>query len=232
MKKTYFTWLGLFCLLAVAEASPVLAKDSKNTEETLLSAIFPSRCNFSGHFSQRKAVEGVSVPLNSTGDFFYSCDLGLVWHTSKPFSEAVLYVNSTNNFKAEDDGTLTPLTGITRYIMSNIFVRLLNGDTAYFAEEFSVTEATDKTVRLHPESGMLQKGLDVIHISKTEDDSPTAVSIKVTDVKGQDTLVLIDHIQQYSFTGKRSAYEQCNNLYADKTNWCQVLRSPSRFDVF
>ena len=233
MSKTTLKTLALTGMLAAAATPLAMADENGTAEEQLLASVFPSGCNFSGQFNQQKAMQGLPVPLNSNGDFFYSCDLGLVWHTSEPFSEAVLYVNSTNNFRAEDDGALTPLSGVARYVMSNIFVRLLKGDTGYFTDEFAISQEDAGDLVLLPESEMMRKGLQAIRISKTGDDTtPMAVSIKVTDASGQDTQVRIDNIQEFDFEGKRNAYEQCLEQYSDKTNWCQVLRSPSRYDAF
>lgn len=232
MKKTSLKWLAALWMVAVLASTAAMAGQTEASEESLLSGLFPSNCYFSGHFKQQKAVKGLPAALSSSGDFFYACDLGLVWHTSTPFSEAVLYVNGTNNFTAQDDGTLSPLSGVARYIMSNIFVRLLEGDTRYFAEEFAVSQEETKSLVLLPESEMMQKGLEAIRISKSGDKTaPVTLNIKVTDATGQDTQVLIEQIKHYNFDGKRKAYEQCLEMYSDKTNWCQVLRSPSRYDA-
>ncbi len=208
-------------LLAVTEAS---------REQALLADLVPNHCHFSGHFQQQKMVEGLPVPLNSDGDFFFSCELGLIWSTHEPFKEAILYVNSTNNFRVNEDNSLTSLTGVTRYIMSNIFVKLLKGDTEYFAEEFQITLADDNaSVELRPESDFMKKGIDKISFKKSESDElGIALFVDVTDATGQVTHVGIDRIQHYDIKGKRKAFEQCEKLYSASTSWCQVLSSPSR----
>lgn len=225
-------WPGvIFCvLLCGLVPRHVQASPRQPDEAALLAEIFPSGCHFSGHFSQQKTIQGVPVPLSSTGDFYYSCDLGLVWHTQTPFNEAILYVNSSNNFRADADGALTPLTGTTRYIMSNIFVRLLKGDTGYFIDEFAISPGEQSgRVTLRPESEYIRKGLDTIMVSKTTDqDKGVSLNIEVIDATGQLTNVVISAVEQYTINGKRAAYEQCESLYSD-TTWCQVLRSPSRY---
>ena len=225
-------WQGvLFCaLLCGLVPHHVQASPRQPDEATLLAEIFPSGCHFSGQFSQQKTIQGVPVPLTSTGDFYHSCDLGLIWHTQTPFTEAILYVNSSNNFKADGNGTLAPLTGTTRYIMSNIFVRLLKGDTSYFTDEFAISaDMQSGTVTLRPESEYIRKGLDSILVSKaTDQEKGVSLNIEVLDATGQRTDVLISAVEQYDFSGKRAAYEQCEALYSD-TSWCQVLRSPSRY---
>jgi|TARA_Y100001968_G_scaffold324701_1_gene364571 hypothetical protein len=225
-------WQGVFVyvLLCGLVPRPVPASPSQPDEATLLEEIFPSGCHFSGQFLQQKTIQGVPVPLKSTGDFYHSCDLGLIWHTQTPFNEAILYVNSSNNFKADANGALAPLTGTTRYIMSNIFVRLLKGDTSYFTDEFAISaDIQSGTVTLRPESEYIRKGLDSIIVNKTTDqEKGVTLNIEVLDATGQRTDVLISAVEQYDFSGKRAAYEQCEALYSD-TSWCQVLRSPSRY---
>ena len=239
MIRTLLKRLVLSGVVMAASITTTLAEDSSPkadnapAEAELLTSIFPSGCHFSGHFKQSKAMQGLPAPLTSKGDFYYSCDLGLVWHTSEPFSEAILYINGIKNFRADDDGNLVPLSGVAKYIMSNIFVRLLKGDTSYFTEEFAISQEEQGNLLLLPESETMQRGLKAIRISKHGDtSSPLAVSINVTDTTGQGTSVIIDNIQEYGFEGKRQAYEQCLDLYADKTNWCQVLRAPQRYDAF
>lgn len=224
-------WQGVtFCLLLCGLAPNHLQATSLTPSEApLLAEIFPSSCHFSGKFVQQKTIEGVPAPLISTGDFYYSCALGLVWRTQTPFTEAILYVNNSNNFKVNGNGDLSPLTGATRYIMSNIFVRLLKGDTDYFTDEFAISRGSQAgTIELRPESEYVRKGLDTISINKTTDQNKeVSLNIEVLDATGQSTNVVISAVEQFNLDGKRAAYEQCNALYSD-TSWCQVLRSPSR----
>ncbi|MBU3020487.1 outer membrane lipoprotein carrier protein LolA [Aestuariibacter sp. A3R04] len=229
MTKIYPKWFASMLFLGGLSGA-LAAKDTQPEDEALLASVFPSGCHFSGQFTQKKAIEGLPVPLMSTGDFYYSCDLGLVWHTSEPFKDAILYVNGSNNFRADETGALTPLTGTTRYIMSNIFVRLLKGDTQYFTEEFAISPADDNAIVMRPHSDMMRRGLDSIHIQKKDTaEAGVSLDIAITDATGQLTSVSIADINEYAFEGKRSAYEQCQTLYSDTATWCQVLRSPARY---
>lgn len=204
------------------------AEEVATREEQLLASVFPQSCHFSGKFVQQKTVEGLPVPLSSDGDFFYSCELGLVWRTVAPFEEAILYVNSSNNYRMDESGELQPLSGIARYIMSSVFVKLLNGDTAYFLDAFSVSEADAGAVMLEPESDYMKKGLERILFEKnTDDELGITLGIKVTDATGQVTSVNIDQIEEFDAEGKRDAFEKCEALYQENEDLCRVLRSPS-----
>ncbi|WP_414829110.1 outer membrane lipoprotein carrier protein LolA [Alteromonas sp. H39] len=204
------------------------AEEGETHEEALLASVFPQSCHFSGKFVQQKTMEGLPVPLTSDGDFFYSCDLGLVWRTVTPFEEAILYVNSSNNYRIDESGELQPLSGIARYIMSSVFVKLLNGDTDYFLDAFSVSEADGESVLLTPESDYMKKGLDRILFEKSNDDElGITLGIKVTDATGQVTSVNIDQIKEFDAEGKRDAFEKCESLYPENEELCRVLRSPT-----
>ncbi|QJR80935.1 outer membrane lipoprotein carrier protein LolA [Alteromonas pelagimontana] len=222
----------LAALMLVIISQCLSASESVTDEESLLNDIFPEQCHFSGHFTQQKNVEGLPVPLKSDGDFFYSCNLGLIWHTRSPFEETILYVNSANNYRVEENGSLSPLTGVTRYIMSHVFVRVLQADTDYFVEEFAISQTQDnESVELKPESEFMKKGLQSIRFKKAEDaKAGVSLMVSVLDATGQVTDVNINNIEAYNIEGKRRAFEQCEQLYADNRQWCQILRSPSRAD--
>ncbi|NMH60674.1 outer membrane lipoprotein carrier protein LolA [Alteromonas ponticola] len=223
-------WRWLLGGMVLLVSSWLSADEGNADEKALLTDLFPSKCHFSGQFTQTKAVAGLPVPLKSNGDFFFSCDLGLIWRTHEPFNEAILYVNSTNNFRVNEDGSLASLTGVTRYIMSNVFVKLLKGDAAYFIDEFAISQADDDaSITLTPQSDFMKKGIQHIRFNKSEsEDLGITLFVDVMDATGQATHVSIDTIVHYDIEGKRRAFEQCEKLYSQHTDWCQVLRSPSR----
>ena len=214
----------LFCLCANAESN---GTELPQGEEQLLSAIFPPSCHFSGQFQQQKHVEGIAFPLVSSGDFFYSCDLGLVWNTQKPFQDAMLYANASASFRVNEQGEIEPLTGTARYIMSSVFIRLLEGDTAYFAEEFDVSfdSATGTTV-LIPNGEFMRRGLQQIAVQKTpHENQQVSLHTTITDITGQNTVIRITETDNYLIDGKKAAFEECQKLYPSPLKWCRVLRS-------
>ena len=116
---------AVFIFLLVMLNGNAKAEDASDTEKKLLTDIMPNSCNFSGQFVQKKAIKGLPIPLQSNGEFFFSCDLGLIWRTSSPFEEALLFANGATHFRIDEHGEHAPLSGMVRYSMSRIFIRLL-----------------------------------------------------------------------------------------------------------
>ncbi|MBO1256751.1 outer membrane lipoprotein carrier protein LolA [Alteromonas sp. 5E99-2] len=227
--------LSLFILLiSIGALWPTNANSSQkhnSTELQLLADLSPTSCHFSGTFSQQKNVKGLPVPLLSTGDFFFSCDLGLIWNTLSPFSEALLYINASNNFRIDDKGNVEALSGVAHYSMSKIFLKLLKGDTQYFADAFSVVLIPNSdTIELTPESSFMKKGIEHIHFNKNKDEQGNIqLEIRVMDITGQMTKVEINNISEFDISGKRQAFEQCEKAYPSPLQWCKGLRSPLHF---
>lgn len=198
------------------------------SEAELLQQIVPASCHFSGQFIQRKHIQGLPVPLQSNGDFFFSCDFGLVWNTLAPIQEALLYVNARKNYRVDERGDIEPLSGAARYAMSKIFLRLLKGDTEYFADEFEVAEGPqNEGLSLTPESEFMKKGIRRILIEKrAAENAGVTLNISIEDTTGQNTNVTIDGINEYDIENKQAAFEQCEVLYPGPRQWCRVLRSP------
>ena len=210
-------------------------RDGSNTalaEQDILKEAFPSICHFSGNFEQKRQSKGLPIPLNSSGNFYYSCDLGLIWNTESPINDVLLYVNATTNFRVNENGDIESLSGAVRYAMSRIVLRLMRGDIAYFASEFEVSRSEEEgSILLLPESTFMKKGIKSIQLNKTmENSSDTKLLITIRDLNEQNTSIEIKDIAEYRFEGERKAFEQCELLYPQPSLWCRVLRSPWRYE--
>ena len=224
--------LKLISLSLILASHNIMANDATDIEKRLLADIFPTSCHFSGQFSQQKDIRGIPMPLRSGGNFFFSCDLGLVWSTTSPFEEALLYTDAITNFRADDKGNIELLSGVVRHSVSKIFLRLLKADTDYFADEFSVQlVGKNKVIELIPESGLMKKGIERIHIKQHENDKHgMSLNIRIKDMRGQMTQVNIEHITKYVIKGKKEAFDQCEKLYPKPLQWCGVLLSPWQYE--
>lgn len=214
-----------------SKASEDVSQLSVSAEKQLLSAVFPKTCHFSGLFVQKKEIQGLAFPLQSSGDFLFSCDLGLIWNTTAPFNEALLYANAKTNYKVDEHGNIEEMSGTTRYVMSRFFLRLLNGDADYFAQEFKVTLTEDGSgTILTPESDFMKKGIEGILIENfNPDEKALSLNVKITDATGQATHITIKSIVEYSLDGRTEAYKQCKVLYPNPSKWCRLLRSPGYY---
>lgn len=220
-------------LLLVTKFFSVSAMSQENTKQeeiSLLKDILPSTCHFTGQFVQEKEITGLPIPISSIGDFFYSCGLGLIWNSSTPVEEVLLFVNANTHFRIDEQGKIEPLSGKVRYGMSRIFLRLLKGDNEYFADEFAVSLLENGVTQLVPESSFMKKGIDSIQIIKNQNtEGGISLKISIFDTTGQATKVSINKIKEYAFDSKQAAFDQCELIYQKPKQWCRMLRSPWRY---
>ncbi|MFC3095366.1 outer membrane lipoprotein carrier protein LolA [Alteromonas sediminis] len=203
-------------------------------ESTQLAQIFPTSCHFSGTFTQNKHIEGISFPLQSEGDFYFSCNFGLVWNTITPFPEALLYANARMNYRVDEQGKIEEMPSTTRYVMSQFFLRLLKGDAEYFENEFSVSALQENQgTLLVPKSDFMKRGLKHIKVNKrllSDSANSVQLDIEISDATNQVTHIVISDILEYEIEDRQAAVEQCLELYPRPLQWCRLMRSPGYYN--
>lgn len=226
-----FIFFANHCVGANVFDESSITIDKANVSKQKILKILPDGCHFSGRFSQHKTIEGLIFPLASNGDFFFSCDLGLVWNTFSPIQEALLYTNSKINFRMNDKGNVELISGVVTHVVSDIFLKILKGDVDYFISEFSVRLTDDRRgVELRPKSSLLQKAINYILIRRYSDDViGVAVEMIINTTAGQETKVTIDNIEKYSLEDRRAAYEQCQAIYNNSPIRCRALFLPDHY---
>lgn len=212
----------LLVLLSFASAA-----NERHEETELLASVFTKSCNFSGSYQQKKQLKNLPMPLISSGDFFFSCDLGLAWRTRSPIEETIIFVNAANSFSISSNGDITPLSGIALYSLSNVFFRLLNSDFDYFSNEFAISIGPDSNkITLVPESKLMQKGINHIAVQKAlNTEGQVKVEVQIVDVNEQATQLTLNDLTEYDIKGRKAAFKQCEQVLNDKS-LCQLLRSP------
>lgn len=225
INKLITLWFGLLIShVAFANAVNVDSGDKK----ALLRSVMPTACHFSGDFIQNKKIQGLSAPLISDGEFFFSCDIGIIWQTQSPFAEALIYSHYFN-YRVSGDA-IEKLTSLTHYGMSKIMLKMLNGDVDYFAESFSVGSLIDGELSLSPQSKFMKKAIDKIVLQKTQVDDSISLLVNIHDKSQQLTKITIDNLVEYDLENKQVARRQCEKNHADKEVLCEILHYPARFD--
>ncbi|MEM0912920.1 MAG: outer-membrane lipoprotein carrier protein LolA [Pseudomonadota bacterium] len=213
-------------------SSAVIASKEAGTEQTLLQDVLPNVCSFTGQFKQTKNMQGVPVSLKSDGDFLYSCRLGLIWNTTVPFNETLLVSHRRSSFRIDENGRVSSLQGALRYSMSKIFMRLLKGDEDFFAREFAIQKTADNGItELRPESDFMKKGIEVIRISKIEDEE-TGITLNIEILRADEQSSTIDIFNLTEAThveSRAQAFKYCETVYQSTTKWCKILRQPAQF---
>ena len=197
-------------------------------EKALLQSVMPTACHFSGGFMQSKTVQGLPKPLVSEGEFFFSCDMGMIWQTQAPFAESLIYSNYFNYRIIDDD--IEKLSSLTHYGMSKVMLKMLNGDVDYFAKSFEAVLLADNELSLSPESKFMKKAIDKIILKKIQAGHSLALHVSIYDRGQQLTTIAIDKLVEYDLKTKQRVQERCEEAYLEQKKLCEVLRFPARFD--
>ena len=214
-------WVLFFPLQAFASAQPV---DAQN-----LKTILPQDCQFSATFAQQKKLAEIPIPLNSSGNFLFSCKQGLIWNQIQPFREALLYTKHHINFDISQD-KVKSLKGSLHYSLSKVLIGLMRGDVAYIEKNFSVQPLDDQAragYLLIPSNTYMKKAIARIALWKTK--LTGAVHYQITDVQQQQTLVTIENIQSLDERQYSNVVDACVGLLGFSKNTCDALRYPMRY---
>ena len=203
---------------------------ANNDEKNQLQTVMPTACHFSGNFVQKKAMQGLPIPLVSEGDFFFSCDLGIIWQTQQPFPEALIYSDFHNYRVSSETNNIERLTSLTHFGMSKIMLKMLNGDVDYFSESFAVDLIGENQFSLSPQSKFMKRAIDKITLQRVLTDDSVSLLVTIEDISQQQTEISIDRLIEYKLDTKQAVRQQCEKLYPNQKTLCEVLRYPGRFN--
>lgn len=150
-------------LLIILSASPLLAVGAP-----ALQAFLPETCYQVGHYEQQKSLRGVTKRVETQGTFAFACDKGLLWHTSSPLTETLVYQLQGGTHLVRADGTQQKLSGAVQRQLGQMLNKLLGGNTAYVEKNFTITP-NDEGIRLTPRSKRMGKFLQRIDITRVND---------------------------------------------------------------
>lgn len=94
-----------------------------------------------GSFVQSKFLKELPKPIRSKGDFVFSRELGLLWHTRVPF-DSELVITSAGIFQREGDGATRTLAGGDQpgvQAATSIFFALFSLDLDALGKDFKIT---------------------------------------------------------------------------------------------
>ena len=126
-------------LLSIAAAAPTLAAPANEVTPLVQGQILR------GRFEQQRFLQGFQAPLKSSGTFFLSPGLGLIWKTESPF--ALTTVMSPAGLLQEVAGRETMRLPSARIpFMSELYAMLsgaLTGDWEALSSAFKITRKVD-----------------------------------------------------------------------------------------
>lgn len=205
------------------------AQDDNESTKRLLTIYMPEHCAMSGQFEQKKQLPSLPIPIVSQGDFFFYCELGVVWRTVEPFEDILIYTPHNRYFRIDDKSKVSSLNGLVHHNIAKILLAMLSGDKDFFIEKFSITQTEeDSALALEPKSQWLKKGINKITLRKT---IPTnVVQLIIHSASSEVTMLSIVDVNNRSVSAKSAAFDACVESMLAKQA-CEVLRYPSRFNV-
>ncbi|MFT2091848.1 outer membrane lipoprotein carrier protein LolA [Paraglaciecola sp. 2405UD69-4] len=99
-----------------------------------------------GQFTQEKHLAALSRPFVSHGEYLYSKETGLQWHTLKPVNNYLL-INKNGVSEKQADGQYKILTSDTSF--SALLLPIFSGDFETLKQHFSISE-TNTGLTLKP----------------------------------------------------------------------------------
>ena len=224
----------LICLTTLLVSSPGSAQTADN--ELLLP---PSSCVFSGDFKQSKHLKGLPTPIESNGQFFYHCDLGVIWKTISPIEEALVLTNIGDSFTIENKQS-KPLKSQQNKLLSELITGLMGANQQYINENFELSKQSTiaaKAFTLIPKKRRLKRGIKQIDLRFSTDspsNSSEEVRISMLDRNKQWTHIISTKYNDYTnnlLDNSLNLIEQCSTSAAFTKQECQLLfqscQSPS-----
>lgn len=230
IKACFFGMLFFLSSLCLATT------DKKNDSQTLeneLRSLMPTECVFSTQFTQTKKT--TPFTLTSNGILFYSCDYGLLWKSTTPFIETLIYKKNSLNFRIEEDGTREKLTSIAHRNLGKFLLHLLDGNVAYFFDAFDVTKETKETkdateLLLTPKNKHMKKAIQSISLTMLsapehiKDASSLQLNIRINHANEDMTDITINNIVTSQPENAAQLDVFCTQTMGESNNVCETLK--------
>lgn len=161
-----------------------------------------------GQFMQQRHLSELPRPLIASGDFLFAKELGVYWHTRKPFDSVVTLTPSGIVERAEGTETMRLSAGDQPGVrmIAHVFLALFTLDMASLERHFRViAESGDGkagrwSIRLEPRGDALASVFVHANVSGGED----VEQVVLTDGRGDRTVIDLTAIE-YSATPPSAA---------------------------
>jgi len=190
------------CLFSLAGAAtgaelPVTGEQLLKTTLARPAAQLAKAQVLSGRFTHRKHLREIPKPLTATGDFVFARELGVYWHTQKPFDSVVVLTSKGILEKAEGAQTLNLSADEQPAVrmIANVFLALFTLDMNALERNFQLftadTVAGRWTIVLKPRGGAIASVFVHATVSGTND----VEQVVLTDAHGDRTVIDLTGIE-------------------------------------
>ena len=117
--------------------------------------------NLTGSFVQEKHLAALSRPFVTKGQYIYTVEYGLIWHTLKPVDNKLI-INQQGISEAQADGSLKILTSDTSF--SALLLPIFSADPQSIKEHFNILESDNgiTLTPINPQISSLIQNLDLV----------------------------------------------------------------------
>ncbi len=199
--------ITLSCLAWIAAAST--ASGPTDTFDAL-----PNGCHLSGKFRQSKSIAGLHQPLISEGEFLYSCNAGLIWHTRAPIMESLIYGLEKPPAKLTDGVAIEVLDNRVHRQLGRLLNSLIGGDDGYLHKTFDARKR-DKLLVLAPKKKRMQKFISAIDLTRQAQEA----HITLHQAGRQQTAIHIFATAEHPSLNARD----CSRVLSDQARACEHL---------
>ncbi len=215
----------LILLVTLVFLASGIALASPSNSQKLLTRALPETCSFSGEFKQKRFVRSIPAPLNSKGQFFFSCHKGLIWYTASPIEEWLIYGKNGEQFRADKHQEYSSIDSRLHSYFASFLLRLLSADTEYLNKNFSIIEKEDEqnddrfSLVLKPASKRLQRALKSIELVESAKQKELIVSTH----SGDKTQVVISNTISYPVNRHSNLSNDCSDVFTVDNSACDRL---------
>ncbi len=187
-------WLALACLwpmLAGAAELPVTGEQLLRTTLAKPAANLAKAQVLSGRFTHVKHLREIPKPLTASGEFVFARELGVYWHTQKPFDSVVVLTSQGILEKAEGARTLNLSADEQPAVrmIASVFLALFTLDMTTLERNFLLFSESGTagrwTIALQPRGGAIAN----VFVRATVSGSVDVEQVVLTDAHGDRTII-------------------------------------------
>jgi hypothetical protein len=197
------------------------AKGSAQENAQITNLTAPSSCSFSGDFEQNKALKGLENTIESTGIFFFHCELGVIWKTLTPVQET-LVLNKMGASSRVEEGQVSSFGSRQGRLLGKLINGLMGADAEFIDENFEVQStkievpSNDSAQYFHrqshvlnPKKSRLRRAIKRIELvtplqtvnRQNSERNDNGVTISILDRNNQWTHIVTSGTLDYQVTG-------------------------------
>lgn len=189
-------------------------------------------CSYAGNFTQDRYLSGITEPIRTAGQFYFHCEVGVVWATQEPIQDVLILHRNGRGLQVSPDQAAQKLKSRQSKFLGQLLTTLMAGDQAALRELFEISALeTDQQYRLTPRQRKLKRGiqtlvLDLSQLKPVRDlddnsENNSTLGIEILDRNDQTTRIAATQTRQFEPSDNAAA--QCASMTDLDAEHCDLL---------